>query len=209
MKVTVFGANAKVGRLVVGMLLARGHEVVAFVHRTHTFTASRQLTIYQGDIYNAADVDRAVAGSNAIIGALGSWGSPKKDVQTTAAAHIIASMNAHDIRRVISLTGAEARTSGDQLNLVHRAMHAFLSIIAQKVLVDGEQHINLLADSSLGWTVVRSPIMLHGKSDEHSYQLNNVRPMPWSVIDRRAVATAMVDLLDNPSWSDKAPFIHR
>ncbi len=209
MQVTVFGANGKVGRLIVRMLLARHHTVVAFVHRKHSFKESKKLIIHKGDIHNPHDVDAALAGSDAVISALGSWGTSTKDVLTTATTHIVTSMEARGIRTIISLTGAEARIYGDPLGRVHRMMHAVLSVMTKRVLVDGERHTRLLADSGLDWTVVRSPIMTSTGVHKPKYHVDTVRPVPWEMISRQAVALAMVTMIKDRHWSNQAPFIHK
>jgi putative NADH-flavin reductase len=205
MKITVFGANGKVGRLVVEQLLAGGHEVTAFVHRSHAFAAHPSLAIAQGDIYNTGQVAAAVAGSQAVISALGSWGTPKKDVLASATRNIIPAMQAAGITRIVSLTGADARAAGDTLSPIHRITHLMISALAGKVLHDGEDHIRLLAASSLDWTVLRSPPMTG--STTHTYNLVQKRPMPWATVPRNAVATAMVDQLTKTDFLRQSPYI--
>ncbi len=206
-QVTVFGANGKVGSLVVKELLLRNYSVVAFVHHAHNFSAHEHLRIVQGDIYNANDVDAAVAGSAIVISTLGSWGTPKKDILTVGMGHIVASMSRHGSARLISLTGAEARAAGDSLSIIHRLMHAGLSVAAGKVLADGEKHIAILEKSGLDWTVVRSPIMTSKQPRGDRYTLSSNRPLPWRFIARRLVVLSMVDLITDTHWQQKAPYI--
>ena len=78
MQITIFGANGKVGSLVVEMALQKGLHVVAFSHGKSLFTPSDNLRIVQGDVYNAADVSSALSGSDVVVSTLGSWGTPKK-----------------------------------------------------------------------------------------------------------------------------------
>jgi putative NADH-flavin reductase len=204
-QVTVFGANGKVGRLVVSELLARGYSVVAFVHRASSLPDDRHLKLVRGDIYNQDDVDTAVAGSDMVISALGSWGTPKKDILTVGARHIISSMERQGVSRIVTLTGAEARAPGDSLSLIHHLSHFGLGIVARKILVDGEHHITLLNQSSLDWTTVRSPIMRTDLSADYTLTLR--RPLPWQLVSRSAVAHALVDVLALDQWRREAPYI--
>lgn len=207
-QVTVFGANGKVGSLVVVELLTRGHAVVAFVHNSHHLPKNANLKIVQGDIYAADDVDAAIAGSTAVVSCLGSWGTPKKDILSVGMTHIILSMQRHGVSRVVSLTGAEARAPGDVFSLIHRLAHLGLSVVAGKVLRDGEQHIQLLEQSSLDWTVIRSPIMSSGSSNDREYPILSMhRPLPWKTISRRLVVLAVVDIVADVAWRRKAPYI--
>lgn len=80
MQVTIFGANGKIGTLVVTELLARKNSVKAFVHNHATLPENVNLTVVKGDIHSATDVSQALQGSQAVISALGSWGTPQKDI---------------------------------------------------------------------------------------------------------------------------------
>lgn len=190
-RLVIFGATGKVGRLTVQYALADGYTVTAFVHRHHDLPQDPHLRIVHGDIHQRRDIEKATKDADVILSALGSWGTAKKDILASAMANIIPVMQQHCILRIVSLTGAEARATGDKLSLVHRLSHLALGIIAAKVLHDGEKHIQLLEGSGLEWLVIRSPIMTSG--DDESYQLSSDRPLPWQTIDRRAVARALVD----------------
>lgn len=207
-QVTVFGANGKVGSRVVAELLKRQYDVVAFVHSNGRLPDDPHLRVYQGDIYDAKSVDEALAGSSIVISALGSWGTPKKDILTAGMTNIIAGMQQRGISRIVSLTGSEARASGDHLGLIHRLMHLLLRVVAGKVLVDGERHIELLSQSRLDWTVIRSPIMTSDAVvPDYKYHLATRRPLPWATINRQLVALSIVDSVRDRTWNKQAPFI--
>lgn len=205
--ITVYGANGKVGSLVVQGLLERGHTVTAFVHRNDGRMADNQLRIVEGDIHDAAAVDVALEGADAVISALGSWGTPTKDILRSGMTALIPAMQRRGIKRIITVTGAEARAEGDELTFVHRAAHLGAGVAAGSILVDGEVHIKQLEASNLDWTVVRSPIM-NNKGSAH-YSVVTKRPYPWQTINRQAVADAMIQQLNDTRYTQKAPFITR
>ncbi|MDB5186871.1 MAG: NmrA family protein [Candidatus Saccharibacteria bacterium] len=204
-QVTVFGANGKVGSLVVAELLARQYSVIAFVRGSNPFPVNPHLKVVQGDIYDEESVAAALVGSSIVVSTLGSWGTPKKDVLTAGMMHIIAAMKAQQITRIVSLTGAESRASGDQLGVIHRLMHLGLYIVAAKVLADGEKHIKLLQQSNLDWMVIRSPIMT--SLPIATYRLGDKRPLPLQLVSRRSVVLAIADTVSNGVFSKQAPFI--
>ena len=205
LKVTVFGASGRVGRLVVEEALRHGYEVTAFTHSKNLPEAAG-LSVKQGDIHDAADVARAVEGSQAVISALGSWGTPGKDVLAAGMQNIIAAMDSAGIKRLVSLSGSDARAAGDDLGLLHRLSRASFKLIANKVLTDGEKHIKLLEASDLDWTVLRSPRMSkHGDS----YKLVSQRSQPWSSVGRPSVASCLVEQLEDTEHIKQAPFIAR
>ncbi len=205
MRLTVFGANGKVGSLVVKAALSRGHEVVAFVHSSAPAAADR-LTILRGDIYNKADVDKAISGSDVVISALSSWGTPKKDVLSAAMEHIIPAMEAARIQRIVSLTGNVALAPGDTPSAFMKMARMGMRLAAARIIDDGEQHIALLATSTLNWSVVRSPVMTTMGSTDYKLTLE---PSMAPTIHRQAVADSLLALAEGESWSRQAPIICR
>jgi putative NADH-flavin reductase len=209
MRITIFGASGKVGRLVVRSALDAGHDVTAFVHHDPKFAEHIRLKVMRGDIHDSTDVAKAVKGANIVISALGSWGTRSKDIVSSGMANIIPAMEAGGAARIISLTGADARAEGDRLGLIHRFTHVAIKVTPpRKILADGERHIWLLERSGLDWTVIRSPIM-NEKGDAKAFSLSADRPAPWATINRRSVALAMLNLIDDNSHSRQAPFITR
>jgi putative NADH-flavin reductase len=206
-QMTVFGASGRVGRRVVAEALSRGYTVVAFVHGKTDLKESDQLKVVRGDIYNAEDVDRALAGSTAVVSALGSWGTPKKDILTAGMTNIIPAMRRRRIVTIVSLTGADARAQDDHLSFIHRVMHFFLLFAVRGILVDGEQHIDLLERSGLEWTVIRSPVMIANDKATERYSLSMTRPMPWRTVAYQSVALAMVNAVQDRTWERRAPYI--
>lgn len=207
MLIVIFGAAGRVGRLVVAEALARGHSVRAFVHQNHDLPEDPQLTIVQGDVHKAADVLSAIHGCQAVVSTLGSWGTPDKDVVSSAMRHIIPAMEQAGMERIISLTGAEAWDDTDRPTLLRRCSRWGAKLIAHRILADGEEHIRLLRASRLDWTVLRSPVMTNSA---RIFYMLSLRPLkPWQTIPRKAVAKALLDQLDGPAYSKAAPFIHR
>lgn len=204
-QVTVFGANGKVGTQVVSELVAQGYKVVAFVH-SDTGLNTPNIKVVQGDIYSQDDVNAALEGSTMVISCLGSWGTPKKDILSAGMQALVNSSHRKNIVKVISLTGADARVHGDRLTMMHRVMRQFILIVAKKILLDGEQHVKILEQSNLNYTIIRSPVMSSRKK-RHTYTLLDRRPMPWITINRKMVTRSMIDALTDEKWNKKAPFV--
>jgi putative NADH-flavin reductase len=206
MQITVFGANGKVGRLVVETALAKDYQVVAFVHNKSNLPPHKNLRIYKGDVYNPGQVAGAIKGSEAALSALASWGTPKKDVLTVWAQQITQAATQHGLRRVISVTGADARDAGDADGLIHLLTHFAFGLIARRILADGEKHMQILRASNLEWTTVRSPVM-NGKGGR--YLLTLKRPKPWQTITRQSVAEAMIEQITSTDFIKQSPYIAR
>lgn len=207
MHITVFGAGGMVGQMVVNIALARGHSVTASVHSSNPFDELPGLNVLIGDIYNADDVAQAIRGSQAVISTLGSWHTKHKNVLTSAMQAIIPAMQTEGMSRIITVTGSGALYSGDKPRLIDKLGRFPLTIIAPKILRDGEQHLELLAASGLNWTSLRSPIMTRGKGA--GYALRTQLATGVSFVPARAVATCLVDQLESADFLGQAPVIYR
>ncbi len=207
MNITVLGAGGQVGRQVVALCLERGYTVTAFVHSHNPFEAQAGLNVVAGDIYNHEDIAHALMGSEAVISALGSWHTQRKDVLASAMRLVIPAMGDAGIKRIITVTGSGALWSGDRVRILDKFGRQLLLLVAPKILRDGEAHIALLESSDLDWTSVRSPVMTGGQNI--SYVLKAHLPIGVTVIPRAAVAAALVDLIDTHEFSRQAPVIYK
>lgn len=205
MKVIVFGANGRVGQLVVKQLLEESCTVKAVVHRRNPFSTYQNLQIISADIYQPDQYIAAIEGCDVVVSTLGSWGTPKKDILATGMQHIIPAMQQYEVKRIVSLTGADARAANDTISCAHRLGRGVLRLFAKKILLDGEKHIQALEASDLNWTVVRSPIMTE-KGKSH-FSFTSKRPYPWQTIRRENVASAIVSLVSSASHLQEAPFV--
>jgi putative NADH-flavin reductase len=208
MKIVVFGASGKVGRLVVKGLLEEGHTVTVFIHKKSPFKASRKLIIVKGDIHNRAHVYRAVKKNSIVVSTLGSWGNKDRDIVSSGTKNFISTMNQEGIKRIVTLTGSDAIVSNDKFTFMQRITRPLiLTSPAKKILADAERHLALLENSDLDWTTLRSPVMTRGDEDE--YKLTDKRPSVFSNVSRKSVAKAMISLIDDEDYIGKAPYIAR
>jgi putative NADH-flavin reductase len=206
MKIILFGASGKVGSYVTEELIKRGHTVTVFVHSSGNFSESNRLHIAHGDVHNLASVEAALRGNDAVISCLGSWGTERKDILSSAMNTIIPTMQKLGIKRIVTLTGSAARSPSDNRSLVQSMIRFTLMIFGKNILMDGEAHLRSLSSSNLVWTSVRSPIM-QSMPTTH-YVFNTTPPAIWATISRYSVVYAICDLIESNKFAKKAPFIH-
>ncbi len=191
------------GRLLAEELLKRGHRVTAFVHHnTQALSESPNLHVAVGDVHDQNDIKKAVQDAEVVVSTLGSWGTPTKDIVSSATAHLLPLL---DGKRFVGVTGAGARLPGEKFSPAGWINRLFLMCIARAVLRDADKHLRLLSTSSSSWTVLRSPVMTNSRRS--TYNLSDNSPMPWRTIPRRAVVHALADLAEHSATPRKAPFI--
>ncbi|MFI9820784.1 NAD(P)-dependent oxidoreductase [Streptomyces sp. NPDC052013] len=109
MRIAVFGANGPTGRHLTGQALAAGHEVVAVTRSPGALTERPGLTVAVADATDPAAVDAAIAGTDAVLSALGTRFS-KQPITTysASAAAITEAMAHHGIKRLLAISSSIA-----------------------------------------------------------------------------------------------------
>src|SRR5438105_2491212 len=169
-KLVIFGATGQTGRLLTERGVAKGHQVTAFVRDPARFDLPNgSVRVIQGDVLDSAAVDRAVAGQEAVLVALGTAtrrGSPQ--VLPQGIRHILDAMERHGVRRIVVLSAAGAlrERAGSFIGTVGLALaRMFLAGVYR-------EHRAMLEDlrtRNLDWIAVRPVILTNG---------------PWTVLYR-------------------------
>uniref|UniRef100_A0A8C5UW34 Biliverdin reductase B n=1 Tax=Microcebus murinus TaxID=30608 RepID=A0A8C5UW34_MICMU len=110
-KIVIFGATGRTGLTTLAQAVQAGYEVTVLVRDSSRLPSEgpRPARVIVGDVRHAADVDKAVAGQDAVVVLLGTGNdlSPTT-VMSEGARNIVAAMKAHGVDKVV------ACTSGDQ-----------------------------------------------------------------------------------------------
>lgn len=164
MRIAIFGATGRTGRHLVEQALAAGHHVTALARDPGGLGPARErLAVVQGDALDAGAVERAVAGADVVLDALGHVKGSPAGLREDFARNLVAAMNRHGIRRLVSLTGAGVGDPNDRPRPVDRAFGILLRLLSRKVIVDSLRHDRLVRDSGLDWTIVRAPVLTDGR----------------------------------------------
>ena len=122
MKVLVVGATGGTGRHVVRRLLERGDAVRAFARRPADITERHErLEVVEGDARDAASINRAVQGVDAVISAFGPRSLKKDDLQETLARNLVLAMRARGVKRLVNLSAWGAGDSAGKAGLSSRS----------------------------------------------------------------------------------------
>lgn len=108
MKIALIGATGFVGSAILKEVLNRGHEVTAIVRHPEKLQPHPKLHPQKGDVYNADEVARLVAGHGAVISAFNpGWTNPdiyNQQVKGTEA--IIKGVKQAGLKRLLFVGGA-------------------------------------------------------------------------------------------------------
>jgi putative NADH-flavin reductase len=173
MRLAVFGATGPTGRRLVERAVAEGHEVTAFVRDPARVRGRHErLSVMVGDVRDAARVEEAVAGRDAIISVLGGGPSnplhPRRPGETggpssVGARNIVAAMEKHGVRRFVCQSAWGAGESKERLDAPG---WVFMKVLVPPFLrdeyADKDLMEEIVRDSGLDWVVVRPMILTNG-----------------------------------------------
>jgi len=204
MKVIVFGSTGGTGRLLVSRALEEGHEVTAFARDAAALEERPGLTIFQGATADAGAVDRAVAGQDAVLCALG--GRPwrrRARVCSSAMRNIVSSMTRHGVRRIIAISTFGAGDTRPRVDWFAR--NVLFGLILRSEVADKEAMEDLLTATDLDWTVVRVGILTDdvARGAWRAADDDSIRGM--GKIARADVAAFMVGQLQPTTWLRRKP----
>jgi putative NADH-flavin reductase len=207
MKIVVFGASRGVGLDVVKQALEAGHTVTAFVRSPDKLTLKDDnLIVFKGDSMDADAVEKAIAGQEAVISALGPTRPPVPHMMETSAKNIVAGMKKHGVRRLVSTTGAGVRQPEDQPKIIDHFIGFLLNLLAKDVVLDSAANVKVIRESDLDWTVVRFPRLMDGEHTSR-YQVGNVSKDSGTQLSRADGAGFILKELTESKWLKKLPVV--
>jgi putative NADH-flavin reductase len=186
-RITVFGASGRTGSKLIQQALARGQEVVAFVRDGSKVRPRERLILVEGDARDPAAVERAIAGSDAVISVL-SLPRPEDEPAYSEATRIVVEAAERAGARRIVLTANNTVFSDRELT------GEFAPV--------GREHrrnVETVRRSSLDWTVGAAPWVVDDPGTG-SYEAVADAKGPGKRIPTSDFATFLLDALQRDDW---------
>lgn len=164
MQLAIFGATGATGRELVRQGLEQGHRLTCLVRDPAAAKLPAAVVQIKGDARDEDPVARAIAGSDAVLSALGSRSLRKGDLLDCAIANILAGMKKNGVRRIVVLGAAGA--VGNALKYQSLATRFGFAIVVHAILkypfLDQKMQELRLEASDLDYTIVRPPRLTDG-----------------------------------------------
>jgi putative NADH-flavin reductase len=160
MQLTVFGASGATGRRLVDQALGAGHTLTAVTRRPARLPPQAGLRVVGADVADADGVDAAVAGSGAVLSALGvSYSRKPISVYSRGTANIIAAMHRHGVKRLVVVSSAPldpAYRASDSRLYTRVLEPLFMRRPGRTAYQDMGRMEALVQASDLDWTIIRA-----------------------------------------------------
>jgi putative NADH-flavin reductase len=206
MNIAVIAADGRSGRAFVSAALQAGHHVRAGVLNPAYAESHPNLTVVHCDATNQDELRQLLGGSQAIVSLIGHVPGSAADVQTKAIRNVVQIAQKLGIRRIVSLTGTGVRFPGDHIGFVDRVLNLAVRTVDPARINDGRQHVEVLKESGLDWTVIR--VLKLQNVPAKPFTLRASGPTKWYV-GREEVAQAILQVLEQQSFMRQAPIIGR
>ncbi|MBD9536372.1 MAG: NAD(P)-dependent oxidoreductase [Stenotrophomonas sp.] len=210
MKVALIGATGFVGQALLEELLARGHDVTALARHPEKLAAHPHLRTVKADAQDAAQVQAAVAGNDAVISAFNAgWSNPDiyRDFMSGTRA-IVAGTKAAGVKRYIVIGGAGSLYAPDGTQLVDSPN--FPAAIFDGANAARDALNELQQETTLDWTQLSPPVAFHGGGPTERtgrYRVGGDTPLNTGdgvgTISPADLALAVVDELETPKHVGK------
>lgn len=198
MKLAVFGATGPTGRHVVEQAAAKGHQVRALVRPTST--APDGADAVAGDVLDAEAVAATIDGTDAVVCVLG---LPKGEgtVISEGTANIVRAMEAAGTKRLVAVTVHGLNDSKDDAGFFGKVIMAKL---LKKRFVDRARQEQVIFDSALDWTVVRSSRLTDGEATGDYELAPKLKTGMSAKIARADLAAALLDVIESARFVRQA-----
>jgi putative NADH-flavin reductase len=188
MRVTIFGATGRTGRLVVAEALRRGLEVTALVRNMAKAEFPDGVRVVEGDAREAVAVTAAFEGADAAVSvmAIPEGTGPMTDL-SDATGTIVAAMERSGPRRLVIAVNS---------SVFHdRPVKPPFDVVAE----EHRRDLAIVRASSLDWTAL-APTFLTDDEPTGSYVVELDAKAPGAGLPRGHLAVAVLDALDHHEW---------
>jgi putative NADH-flavin reductase len=191
-RIVVFGATGRTGRLVLDQARARGLEVTALARNPSSLVGDPSLTVVRGDATNVETVKTALAGADAAVSVLA---IPEGTEETTALSEAT-----RTIARRMAIAGPRRLIVTANTSIFHdRAVADPYRIVA----TEHRRNVAMLRGSDLSWTVLAAPYLVDA-AGVGRYEAVVEGPPPGKRITRSDFALATLDALSLDGWIRRA-----
>ena len=169
MKLTIFAATGGIGREIVAQAVNAGHNITAVVRNPRKLSASVRIVTADLATADAATLEPAISGTDAVLSALGARSSSEAGVAWHGTRAMVEAMRQVNVRRIVVVSAAPIGTvpspgrpkpsnhdPGDGF-FMRNLLGPLTKLALRKHYADLALMEEILRDSGLDWTIIRPP----------------------------------------------------
>lgn len=207
--IALLGATGLAGGFILEQALAQGYKVRALARTPQKLERYRgRVAIIEGDALDPAALAALLHGSDVVVSALGpvkADGDAAKMLNASVTANLIRLMPKYGIKRYILVSGAAVVMPGDDRNFTGWLMRQLVRLGLHSELEDKQAEYQLLAGSTLQWTLVRCPL-IEGHPFVQPPEVSLVTP-PSFTLRAGELASFVIGQIDSLEFAGRGPFL--
>jgi putative NADH-flavin reductase len=207
MKILLFGATGRTGKLILQKALKDGHEVTAIV-RDPSKLKGLDANIIKGTPYDKQTVKKAIDNCDVVISTLNvsrvsdsPWSKLRlpKDMISRSIQNALEAMRENEVKRIIVMGVLGASESWSKMPFLFRLVVSSGNL--KYAFNDHTRQEELLAKSDRDWTVIRLPMLTEedGKKETLVKKLNDDTKLNRK-INRDSVARFILNILKDNNY---------
>ena len=195
MKVLVIGGTRGIGREVVAAAHAAGHEVTLLARNAERISLPvTGVRVVVGDAGDADDIERAVAGQDAVVWTVGIGPTRRPvDLFSRSTQFLLAAMAKHGVRRLLCVTGVGAGDSRGHGGFFYDRI--LQPLFMKTIYDDKDRQEQQLQQSDVDWTIVRPGMLTNAPATGLVRALTDLEGVTVGKVSRADVAGFIVDHL--------------
>lgn len=207
MKLLIIGATRGIGLQILQQALAKDHFATVMIRSPQKFSLQNErLQVIEGDIRDAAAVQRATEDQEAVICSIGIMPTRKPvTVFSIGMQNVLGAMEKNGVKRLIAVTGIGAGDSRGHGGFFYDKL--FQPLLLKAIYEDKDREETLIRNSAAEWIIVRPGFLTNGPATSEYRVLTDLTGVKAGKISRADVAHFILKQLDDSEYLKKTPLI--
>lgn len=209
MKIVIFGASGKTGKLLIEQALENGHQVIAYVRNYGSVSINHSnLKVVVGNLNEKLKLKDIITGADVCISTLGGSSlTHRTPALVEGITNIVDAMENTDTKRFIYMSSIGAGDS--RFLMVQPIRFLIVSLFLRVPLADHNTNEELIIKSKLEWTIVRPGGLTDGLMSEDVKYGTEITPMKGNrSISRASVASFILKQIDNKALYNSTVWLY-
>jgi putative NADH-flavin reductase len=194
MRITVLGASGPTGKVFCRLATERGHEVAAYVRSAERIADVPVAHVYAGGPFDAATLEPAVVGAQAVLIAFGLKGNRRTPLYSKGTQLVVDTMRRLGVRRLVVIS--EAAYAPHLAGWLTRLMSGAYQLTQGAVITERRLQDDIVTTSGLDWTIVRPGLLTDAPAT--TAVAASLEPFRrFNRVSRTALCLSMLEWLDD------------
>lgn len=209
-QITILGATNMIGKRILQKAIEKRFKVKVLARNKEKLQGyAEAIEVVEGHYFEKEKLQIALEGSDSIVSTIeptmdDSLSMIDVDNYLNTLSFIINLMKANKQARWINISGAEVKMVHEELPLARKLMRVKLMATSKPTVIIKDRELQLLAQSNLDWTSIRSPEI---KDDVEGEFFVDANKFIGPSVNLNQLCDFMLSEISNKKWIKKAPVV--